>query len=168
MASDLVLFTLVSFPVPTICLLNGDALGGGCEIATACDFRIAKEATEFGFIQTKLGIIPGWGGGTLLYEKVHPSFAYHWIVEAQIYKASFLKEQGWIHKVVPNKEWGNYELLLKDYLNKSFEQMKFLKSQYKRKLSVLGLSAQMNEDVRNCSVLWDSEEHQEVVQHFLK
>src|SRR5690625_1160156 len=65
-----VLFDLASFPVPTICLLNGNALGGGCEIATACDFRIAKEGSTFGFIQTRLGIIPGWGGGTLLYEKV--------------------------------------------------------------------------------------------------
>src|SRR5690625_5646758 len=59
-----VLYDIASFPVPTICLLNGDALGGGCEIATACDFRIAKETTKFGFVQSKLGIVPGWGGGT--------------------------------------------------------------------------------------------------------
>src|SRR5699024_12371085 len=45
------LYELVSFPVPTVCLLNGDALGGGCEIATACDFRIGKKGTKFGFVQ---------------------------------------------------------------------------------------------------------------------
>src|SRR5699024_12828906 len=62
------LYEPVSFPVPTVCLLNGDAVGGGCEIATACDFRIGKKGTKFGFVQSKLGIIPGWGGGELLYK----------------------------------------------------------------------------------------------------
>lgn len=162
-----VLFELVSFPVPTICLLNGDALGGGCEIATACDFRIAKETTKFGFVQTKLGIVPGWGGGTLLYEKVHSNFAYQWIMEGEIFDALTLKEQGWIHHIIQEKEWGNHQVLLKAYLSKSVEQMKYLKSQYLKKLSVLALSAEMNEEVRNCAKLWDSVEHREAVQRFL-
>src|SRR5690625_4614006 len=70
-----VLFQIVTFPVPTICLLQGNAFGGGCELATACDIRIAREDASFGFVQTNFGILPGWGGGALLYEKVHPSFA---------------------------------------------------------------------------------------------
>src|SRR5699024_24023 len=51
------LYEVVSSPVPTICLLNGNAIGEGCEIATACDFRIGKEGTKFGFIQSTLGIV---------------------------------------------------------------------------------------------------------------
>src|SRR5699024_4983776 len=80
-----VLYELASFPLPTICLLNGNAFGGGCELATACDFRYAKENTEHGFIQSTLGILPGWGGGTLLYEKVGSNFAYHWLTEGRKY-----------------------------------------------------------------------------------
>lgn len=162
-----VLFDIASFPVPTICLLNGGALGGGCEIATACDFRITKESAEFGFVQSKLGIIPGWGGGVLLYEKVHPNFAYHWLMNAKIYHAPYLLEQGWLHKVVKDEDWNNSEDLLAPYKNKSYEQMTILKKQFNNKLSILALSAQMNEEVRSCSTLWETEEHQQAVNHFL-
>ncbi|HLR40263.1 MAG TPA: enoyl-CoA hydratase/isomerase family protein [Virgibacillus sp.] len=162
-----VLYEIASFPIPTICLLNGDALGGGCEIATACDFRIAKETTKFGFVQSKLGIVPGWGGGTLLYEKVHPTFAYQWIMEGEIFDASTLKEQGWIHHIIPEEEWGDYDSILKTYLSKSTAQMHYLKSQYLKKMTALALSAQMNEEVRNCANLWDSAEHKEAVEKFM-
>lgn len=161
-----VLYEIVSFPVPTICLLNGDAWGGGCEIATACDIRISRETSKYGFIQTKLGIIPGWGGGALLHEKVNPSFAMQWLTEANTFVAGQLKERGWIHHIVTPEVWNDRDRLLKPYIQKSFEQMKIVKSQYKKKLSSLGLSSLMNEEVRNCAQLWDSKEHKEAVRQF--
>lgn len=161
-----VLYELTSFPVPTVCLLNGDALGGGCEIATACDIRIAKKNTRYGFVQTKLGITPGWGGGELLYEKVHPSFAFQWLMEAEMYEASFLQTQGWIQNIVGDNEWNDRESLLKPYLTKSQEQMEVLKMQYKKKLSILPLSAQMDEEVRNCAELWETKAHKDAVRQF--
>ncbi|WP_077325984.1 enoyl-CoA hydratase/isomerase family protein [Virgibacillus siamensis] len=160
-----VLYDIASFPVPTIGLLNGDALGGGCEIATACDFRIAREHTRFGFVQTTLGIAPGWGGGALLYEKVLPSFAYHWILEGGIYDAAYLFNKEWIHKVVAKQEWDE-EKLLAPYASRSFKQMKILKRQYLKRTSVLGLAAAMSDEVRNSANLWDSEEHKEAVSKF--
>ncbi|MBP1950622.1 enoyl-CoA hydratase/isomerase family protein [Virgibacillus litoralis] len=162
-----VLYDIVSFPVPTICLLNGDALGGGCEIATACDFRIARENTKFGFVQTKLGITPGWGGGALLYEKVHPSFAYQWLMEGEVYNASYLLKQGWLHKIASDELWTDHQKLLNPYLSKSFDQMNILKMQYRKKLSILGFSALMDDEVRNCAKLWESQEHKDAVQQFI-
>ncbi|WP_404452493.1 enoyl-CoA hydratase/isomerase family protein [Virgibacillus necropolis] len=162
-----VLFDIVSFPVPTICLLNGDAVGGGCEIATSCDFRIAKESTNFGFVQTKLGITPGWGGGALLYDKVHSSFAYYWLIEAEKYEAVYLKEKGWIHRIVPTELWDDQTEVLSSYVSKSLAQMEILSKQYKQKVGVLGLSALMDDEVRNCSLLWDSKEHIDAVNRFL-
>ncbi|UJL47841.1 enoyl-CoA hydratase/isomerase family protein [Virgibacillus sp. NKC19-16] len=161
-----VLYEIVSFPVPTICLLNGDAWGGGCEIATACDIRISRETSRFGFVQTKLGIIPGWGGGVLLYEKVNPSFALQWLMEANAFDASELKERGWLQHIVSAEVWNDRDQLLQPYIQKSYDQMKIVKSQYKKKLSSLGLSSLMNEEVRNCSQLWDSMEHKEAVRQF--
>lgn len=162
-----VLHEIVSFPVPTICLLNGDALGGGCEIATACDIRIAEDNTKFGFVQSSIGIVPGWGGGALLYEKVNPSFAFQWLIEAEVFQAQYLLERGWLHKIAETATWEDRQVLLNPYISKSYSQMLSLKAQFKLKLSSLGLSALMNEEVRNCANLWDSVEHKEAVQKFL-
>jgi enoyl-CoA hydratase len=51
-----------SDPSPCIAAINGYALGGGCEIALACDIRISSERSKFGFPEVKLGIFPNWGG----------------------------------------------------------------------------------------------------------
>lgn len=163
-----VLYELASFPLPTICLLNGNAFGGGCELATACDFRYAKENTEHGFIQSNLGILPGWGGGTLLYEKVAPLFAYRWLAEGTRYDVDTLYYSGWLQEVIPPDEWGGFNDILISFINKSEEQLKMLKEQYLRKLSVLSLSAEMNVEVRNASTLWGTTEHKAAVQAFLK
>ncbi|WP_234028579.1 enoyl-CoA hydratase/isomerase family protein [Lentibacillus sp. Marseille-P4043] len=162
-----VLYEIAAFPVPTICLLNGNALGGGCELAAACDVRIAKDTATFGFVQTKLGITPGWGGGVLLYESVHASFAFHWLMAAEIYDARYLQEQGFIHKVVEKADWNNHEKLLEPYVTKSFEQMKLIKRQYLKKISILSLSSLMDEEVRVCANLWESPAHKKAVGKFL-
>ena len=54
------------FPVPVIAKINGYALGGGAELAMACDYRIACETAKFGFIHSSLGITTAWGGMMIL------------------------------------------------------------------------------------------------------
>ncbi|MCK6371508.1 MAG: enoyl-CoA hydratase/isomerase family protein [Gammaproteobacteria bacterium] len=52
-----------AFPVPVIAALNGHALGGGAELALACDLRVSAPHTEIGFLQAQLGVTTAWGGG---------------------------------------------------------------------------------------------------------
>lgn len=162
-----VLYKIVTFPVPVIALLQGNALGGGCELATACDIRIARENTKFGFIQSNLGILPGWGGGAILFKKVHPSFALQWISEGAIFPASYLEKKGWLHHIVSENEWHDEERILNNYTNKTIDQLQFIKNQFLRYLDVPLLEQQMEEESRQSAYLWPSEEHKLAVQRFL-
>jgi enoyl-CoA hydratase len=63
------------FPLPVIAALNGDAMGGGAELAVACDFRIAASHARIGFVQGRLNIATAWGGGIDLMRLVGPSRA---------------------------------------------------------------------------------------------
>ncbi len=53
---------LATFPAPVIAAINGHALGGGLELAAACDLRIAVRAAEFGLPEAAIGVVPGWSG----------------------------------------------------------------------------------------------------------
>ncbi|ROZ68817.1 enoyl-CoA hydratase/isomerase family protein [Ramlibacter sp. WS9] len=57
-------------PVPVIAFLNGDAIGGGAELALACDMRLQSRHARIGYIQAKLGITSAWGGGPDLFQLI--------------------------------------------------------------------------------------------------
>ncbi|MEE8396837.1 MAG: enoyl-CoA hydratase/isomerase family protein [bacterium] len=64
-----------SFPVPVVAALNGNALGGGAELAMACDFRVAAAHARIGFVQGRLNITSAWGGGVDLMRRIGPDRA---------------------------------------------------------------------------------------------
>ncbi|MFH0982159.1 MAG: enoyl-CoA hydratase/isomerase family protein [Planctomycetota bacterium] len=70
-----VMDALAGLPCVTVAVLHGAALGGGCEIALACDFRVAVPSAKIGLPETTLGLIPGWGGIRRMAQVVGPQTA---------------------------------------------------------------------------------------------
>jgi enoyl-CoA hydratase len=91
-------------PVPTIAAVNGFALGGGCEVALACDVRIAAANALFGFPEVSLGILPGMGGTQRLPRLVGPAFAKELIFTGRRIGAGEAREIGLVNRVVPEGE----------------------------------------------------------------
>jgi len=87
---------------PIIVAVNGYCLGGGMEIAMACDFIIASERAQFGQTEIKLGIIPGWGGTQRLQRWMNPQRARELILTGDIVPASQMG--GFVLKVVPHEQ----------------------------------------------------------------
>lgn len=87
-------------PVPTIAAVNGFALGGGCEVALACDIRIAAENATFGFPEVGLGILPGMGGTQRLPRLLGPALAKELIFTGRRLGAREAGEIGLVNRVV--------------------------------------------------------------------
>jgi enoyl-CoA hydratase len=90
---------LETMPKPTIAAVNGFALGGGCELALACDLRYASTAAKLGQPEINLGIIPGWGGTQRLARATTIGFAKELILTGRLVDAEEARERGLVNAV---------------------------------------------------------------------
>ncbi len=96
-----VLARLEALPVPTLAAVNGYALGGGCEVALACDLVYASEKARFGQPEVNLGIIPGFGGTQRLARRVGAMRALELILTGDHCDAAQARDMGLCLEVLP-------------------------------------------------------------------
>jgi enoyl-CoA hydratase len=95
------LLSFEEWRVPVIAAVNGFALGGGCEIAMACDFILASENASFGLPEVGLGLIPGFGGTKRLAQFVGVARAAEMMLTGARYTAQQALEFGLVNRIVP-------------------------------------------------------------------
>lgn len=96
-----VLDALAGLPVPVVGVLNGDAYGGGCEVAMACDFRVAADDIRLAFNQVALGIMPAWGGIERLTAIVGRSRAMYLLSTGRVLTAREASALGIVEELLP-------------------------------------------------------------------
>lgn len=93
-----------NFSLPVIAAVNGFALGGGCELALACDLRISSEKAKFGQPEVNLGMIPGYAGSQRLPRLIGTGNALYLLLTASIIEAEEAYRIGLVQKVFPH-DW---------------------------------------------------------------
>lgn len=161
-----VLYKIKTLPVPVAALVNGTAVGGGCEIATACDYRLVRSHVKAGFIQGTLAITSGWGGGTYLFETLQHDYALKMLSEARLYAADELLANGWATAIIEDDK--DVERFVESFRNVLPDVHRAYKEMAVRKWRVTHLEERVEEEIRRCAQLWESESHHAAVASFLK
>jgi enoyl-CoA hydratase len=99
-----VFFRIENNAKPIVAAVNGFALGGGCELAMACHFRIASEGATFGQPEVNLGLIPGYGGTQRLAQLIGRGRALELLMTGNMIDAKTALQYGLVNHVVPQEE----------------------------------------------------------------
>lgn len=95
---------LHEFAKPTLAMVNGYALGGGFELALACDFIVAANTAKFGFPEIALNTMPGWGGTQLAVKKMGLAHAKEMVLTGRHYRIEECRHFGFIARVTEPEE----------------------------------------------------------------
>lgn len=157
-----------NIPKPVIAAVNGYALGGGCELAMACDIIIASENAIFGQPEIKIGIIPGGGATQLLPRHIGEKKAKELIFTGDSISATEAERHGMINQVVPPDELKEaaYELVGK-LLRRSPITLKLAKAAVNKSMEV-GLSEGLSYELELFSLCFSTEDQKEGAKAFLE
>ncbi len=99
-----VFFKIENCSKPVVAAVNGFALGGGCELAMACHFRVASENAKFGQPEVNLGLIPGYGGTQRLTALIGKGRAIEFLLTGNLIDANAALQVGLVNYIVPQEE----------------------------------------------------------------
>lgn len=153
----------------TIAAINGYALGGGAELTTAFDLRIASDNAIIGFVQSQLGITTAWGGGTRLLSLLGQAKALPLLITGEKLPASEWVKSGYINHIYALSSFQEDSL---NYVRKLVQRNSHIIRAYKR-LAHHGMDTEMlhrsiEAEISMAAKLWVSEEHLQAANQFFE
>jgi len=166
--TDKIFAYIHNFPKPVIAAVNGLALGGGCELAMTCDFRVGSENARFGQPEINIGIFPGGGATQRLQRLVGVGRAKELIFTGEIIDAREAERIGLLNKVFPPKELMNKTMeIAKKICLKSPLALRLAKSAINMGVET-GLQAGLAYEKLGRTIVQGSEDRVEGMQAFLE
>jgi enoyl-CoA hydratase len=156
------------FPKPVIAMINGFALGGGCELAMACDIRIASTKAKLGQPEIKLGIIPGGGGTQRLTRLIGEGRAMELMLTGDMITAEEAYEIGLVNHFYPPEELEEKTMELANRIAEMSPVALAMAKQAVKNASRLDLRAGLDAEVDLFALCFSSEDKEEGVRAFLE
>lgn len=112
-----IFFRIERSPKPIVACVNGFALGGGCELAMSCHFRLASENAKFGQPEVNLGLIPGYGGTQRLVQLIGKGRALEMLMSASMIDAATALQYGLVNYVLPAEDLVSKAIAILETIN---------------------------------------------------
>jgi enoyl-CoA hydratase/carnithine racemase len=156
-------------PVPTVALLNGDAIGGGAELALACDLRLQCAHARIGYVQARLAITPAWGGGTDLIALVGPARALRMTARCEMVDATEALAWGLADAVIGAGEARDADIgaFLQPLLERAPQVLRGLKAQTRAWRRGASWQERRELEQQHLSTTWRHDDHWRVAERIL-
>lgn len=156
------------FPLPVVAALNGDAIGGGAELALSCDFRIMREGAHIGFIHGRLAISSAWGGGPDLNALIGASRALRMTSRCELVPAALAVSWGLADALAPAHDLARtVDEFVAPMLRQTPLALRACVEQARAMRRGLGYRERREIEQRNLVATWTSAEHFAAVDRFL-
>lgn len=158
---------ITSLEKPVIAMVNGDAIGAGCNLALACDLIIASESARFGEVFVKVGLGPDWGGAYLLPRLVGMAKAKELLFTGKIIGAKEALGMGLINSVVPQEKLKETVMKLAEKLSRSATKAIGMTKTFLHTAWQMDLKEALEYEAFAQNELMKTVDHQEAVKAFL-
>lgn len=160
---------ITDFPKPVIAMINGTAVGGGCEFAAACHIRVASKEAKLGFVQIGMHITTGWGGGSRLFSLLPEAKALMLLLTGEKLSATEAQSFGFVDYVYPADALRERTLSLAAKIARQpLEPIASYMKMLSWKHAGMSLEQRVQKEIEQCARLWGSEPHTAAIQRFLR
>jgi enoyl-CoA hydratase/carnithine racemase len=155
-------------PVITIAAVEGEAIGGGCELIASCDFGFASTSATFHFIQSRLGITTAWGGASRLMHKIGTKKALYLLLNAEQMTSEEALKWGIVDFVYPDQQ---FQKELSKFTQKLIKLPQPIIKTYKEIAREVNKGTPSDDlyslEVESCVRCWDDDQHKRTVKILL-